>query len=134
MKYIIAFITGIIFVTSASAAPEDFIGTFKGTDKTTVTNCANYNGTTTNIWSVKYSDVKGTALEGTGSNAYGDFTISITVTDLNATGTIKGVNKWHQYWIGETKGSLDGDKYTATITGTVSTGCKFTSEIEATRN
>jgi len=136
MKYIIAFIVSVtIVIANAYAAPEDFIGTFKGTEKSTLTNCGAYNGTTTGSWSVKHSDLKGTSFVGTGSNKDGDFEVVGEISDATASGTSKGVNKWHQAWSGEFSATLDGDKYTATTTGSVpATGCKFTSEVEASRN
>ena len=99
MKYIIAFIVSIaMFATNAYAAPEEFVGIFKGTEKTTVTNCGAYNGVTTSSWSAKHSEIKGTTLQGTGSNDNGDFAITGEVTDNVVSGTIQGVNKWHQAW------------------------------------
>ena len=60
MKHLILITAGIfISTTAAYAAPEDFIGTFKGTDKSTLTNCGAYNGTGTSPWTVKYANLKG---------------------------------------------------------------------------
>ncbi len=51
MKYLVSMIASLFITTTAAyAAPEDFIGTFKGTEKITLTNCGAYNGTTTGSW------------------------------------------------------------------------------------
>lgn len=135
MKYLIPLIAGLaISVTSVYAAPEGFIGTFNGTEKSILTNCGAYNGTTTGSWSIKHSDLKGSAFIGSGSNKDGNFTIVGETSDASAFGTTKGVNKWGLAWSGEFNATIQGSKYIATITGTVpSTGCKFTSEFDATK-
>lgn len=135
MKFISIILINIAFVsTSAYAAPVDFIGAFKGTEKSTLINCGGYNGTTTGLWSANHSDLKNNKFIGTGSNNGGNFSIAADAVDNIASGTIKGVNKYGLAWKGEFKSTIDGDKYTSTATGNVSSGCKFTSEIEATKN
>ena len=124
----------VIVSTNAYAAPEDFKGKFKGTEKSTLTNCGAYNGTTTGAWSAIHSDLKDNRFIGTGSNKDGDFTVTAEAADNKATGTVKGVNKYGLAWKGEFKSTIEGNKYNSTTTGSVSSGCKFTSEIEATKN
>jgi hypothetical protein len=127
MKYIISCIASVtIIVANAYAAPEDFIWSFKGTEKSTLTNCGAYDGTTTGSWSVTNSDLKGTSFVGKGSNKDGDFTATGEISGATATGTTKGVNKWGQAWTGEFSAMLDGDKYSSISTGIVpASGCKF---------
>ena len=135
MKHLILIIAGIfISATTAYAAPEDFIGTFKGTDKSTLTNCGGYNGTGTSPWTVKYANLKGNQFVGSGSNNDGDFSVTGEASDTTAFGVVKGVNKYGLAWKGEFKASLENNKYTSTTIGSVSSGCKFTSEVEATKN
>ena len=135
MKHLILIIAGIfISATTAYAAPEDFIGTFKGTDKSMLTNCGSYNGTGTSPWTVKYASLKGNQFVGSGSNNDGDFSVTGEASDTTAFGVVKGVNKYGLAWKGEFKASLENNKYTSTTIGSVSSGCKFTSEVEATKN
>jgi len=135
MKYIISCIAGVIIViANAYAAPEDFIGSFKGTEKSTLTNCGTYDGTTTGSWSVIHSDLNGTSFAGKGSNKDGDFTATGEISGDTATGTTKGVNKWGQAWSGEFKATLDENIYKSTTTGSIpASGCKFVSEVEASQ-
>ena len=135
MKYLVSMIAGLFITTiTAYAAPEDFIGTFKGTEKNTLANCGAYNGITTGSWSVKHSDLKGNQFVGVGSNKDGDFTVTGVASDTAASGIVKGVNKYGLAWKAEFKATLEGNKYKSTTMGSVSSGCKFTSEIEATKN
>lgn len=135
MKYLFSMIAGLVITTTtAYAAPEDFIGTFKGTEKSTLSNCGAYNGTTTGSWSVKHSDLKDNKFIGTGSNKDGDFTVTGEASDTTVSGIVKGVNKYGLAWKADFKATIEGNKYTSTTTGSVSSGCKFTSEIEATKN
>ena len=135
MKYInTIFISIAIVSTNAYAAPEDFIGSFNGTEKSTLTNCGAYNGTTTGAWSVKHSDLNDNKFIGSGSNKDGDFTVAAEAADNTASGAVKGVNKYGLAWKGEFKATIEGNKYNSTSTGSVSSGCKFTSEIEAAKN
>ena len=122
MKYLVSMIAGL------------FIGTFKGTEKSTLTNCGAYNGITTGSWSVKHSDLKDNQFVGAGSNKDGDFTVTGEAFDAVASGIVKGVNKYGLAWKAEFKATLEGNKYKSTTMGSVSSGCKFTSEIEATKN
>lgn len=128
------FISIAIISTNAYAAPEDFIGSFKGTEKTTLTNCGAYNGTSTGAWFANHSDLKDNKYIGTGGNKDGDFTIAAEAADNTASGTVKGVNKYGLAWKGEFKAIIEGNKYKSTSSGSVSSGCKFTSEIEAAKN
>lgn len=135
MKYInTIFISIAIVSTNAYAAPENFIGAFKGTEKSTLTNCGAYNGKTIGAWSANHSDLKENKFIGTGSNKDGDFTLTAETADNTATGTVKGVNIYGLAWKGEFKSIIEGNKYKSTTTGSVSSGCRFTSEIEATKN
>ena len=135
MKYLVSMIAGLFITTiSVYAAPEDFIGTFKGTEKSTLTNCGAYNGITTGSWSVKHSDLKDNQFVGAGSNKDGDFTVTGEASDTAASGIVKGVNKYGLAWKAEFKATLEGNKYKSITMGSVSSGCKFTSEIEATKN
>lgn len=134
MKYIISMITGLVVNTTiAYAAPEDFIGTFKGTEKTTLTNCDVYNGTTTGLWLVNHSDLKDNEFVGAGSNKDGDFTVTGEASDTTAFGVVKGVNKYGLAWKAEFKATFESNKFTSTTMGSMSSGCKFTSEVEATK-
>lgn len=135
MKYLVSIIAGIFITTiTAYAAPEDFIGTFKGTEKSTLTNCGAYNGTTTGSWSVKHADLNDNQFVGAGSNKDGDFTVTGEASDTTASGIVKGINKYGLAWKAEFKATLAGNKYTSTTMGSVSSGCKFTSEVEAMKN
>ena len=135
MKYLVLMIAGLLMTTTTVyGAAEDFIGTFKGTEKSTLTNCGAYNGVTTGSWSVKHSDLKGNQFVGVGSNKDGDFTVTGEAAENAAFGVVKGVNKYGLAWKAEFKSSLEGNKYRSTTIGSVSSGCKFTSEIEATKN
>ena len=88
-----------------------------------------YNGTTTGAWSVKHSDLNDNKFIGSGSNKDGDFTVAAEAADNTASGAVKGVNKYGLAWKGEFKATIEGNKYNSTSTGSVSSGCKFTSEI-----
>ncbi|MBC7697136.1 MAG: hypothetical protein H7Z70_02080 [Bacteroidia bacterium] len=134
MKFLISMIAGLVVnATTAYAAPEDFIGTFKGTEKSTLTNCGAYNGTSTGSWFVKHSDLKDNQFVGAGSNKDGDFTVTGEASDTTAFGVAKGVNKYGLAWKAEFKATLESNKFTSTTMGSVSSGCKFTSEVEATK-
>lgn len=99
MKYIIScFASVIIFVANVYAAPADFIGSFEGTEKSTLTNCGTYDGTTKGSWLVTHSNLKGVSYVGKGSNKDGDFTATGEISGATATGTTKGVNKWGLEW------------------------------------
>lgn len=128
------FISFAIVSSVAYAAPADFIGTFKGIEKITLTNCGAYNGITSGPWSAKHSDLIDNKFIGEGSNKDGEFTVTADASDAAASGTIKGVNKYGLAWKGEFKATINGNKYNSTTSGSVSSGCKFTSEIEATKN
>jgi hypothetical protein len=128
------FICIAIASTNCYAAPEDFIGTFKGSETSTLTNCGGYNGTTTGSWLASHSDLKGNQFIGAGNNKDGEFTVTAEATDNTAIGTVKGVNKYGLAWKGEFKSTIEGSVYKSTTTGSVSSGCKFTSEITATKN
>ena len=135
MKSIISFIASFfIFIANVYSAPEDIIGTFKGTEQSTVTNCGAYDGTTSGSWSVTHTDLNGDSFVGKGTNKDGDFTAAGKISGSTVTGTSKGVNKWGIAWSSEFNASLDGGKYIANITGTTATGCKFNNKVEATRN
>lgn len=119
----------------AHAAPEDFAGTFKGSEKTEVSHCSisSYNGTTTGDWMATH-EVTGDRYSGKGSNAFGTFSMEGKVSGTRASGTVTGVNQWNQPWQGEFSASLDGSALNITWKGSVSgSGCKFISEIAAAR-
>lgn len=134
MRSIIAVIVStIILVTNAYSGSEDILGTFQGTEKRTVTNCGTYNGTTTGSWTVTHSDLQGSTIKASGTNYDGTFTAVLNISGDTISGPAKGVNKWGFAWSGEFDATVDGDNYVATTTGTGSTGCKFTSDTQATR-
>ena len=135
MKYINTVIISIVIVsTNSHAATEDFLGAFKGTEKNTLYNCGAYNGTTTGSWSASHSLLNDNKFIGAGSNKDGDFTVTAEAVDNTASGVVKGVNKYGLSWKGEFKSTIDGNKYNSITIGSVSSGCKFSSEIEAVKN
>ena len=126
----------LLLPTIVYASPGNMIGTFKGTSKTTVTECnnSNYNGVTSGKWKVTNTPLDGDSFEGRGSNENGDFTATGSVSGNQANGTTKGVNKWGQAWTGEFSGIIEGDKYTSTDKGHIpASGCRFVVEVEAQR-
>lgn len=124
-----------LFAAAAQAAPQDFMGSFQGNEKSTVTNCGSYNGTTTGPWSVTNSDLSGSSFVGKGHDPNGQFTAKGKVSGSTASGTLKGVNKWGQAWSGQFTATLDGDKYSANTSGSVpSTRCKFSTVVKAARH
>lgn len=125
----------LVVGAQAHAAPEDFAGTFKGSEKTEVTNCSvsSYNGTTTGDWTATH-DVKGDTYTGKGKNASGVFSVDGKVSGTKASGTVTGVNQWNQSWHGEFTASLEGGALKITTKGSVSgSGCKFISEVTASK-
>lgn len=135
MKYLAPFFAfAMAHVTVAYAAPKDFVGSFAGTEKTTVTYCGNYNGTTTGPWAVTNSHLNGKQFKGNGSDIDGRFTATGSISGNTASGTTKGVNKWGQPWSARFSATLDGNDYTVTTTGSVpASGCKFSSVAHASR-
>lgn len=133
-KAILLFLLSILLISKVYAAPEDFIGAFKGSEKITLTNCNAYNGVSTSLWYVNNSNLTSSSFKGEGHNDSGDFTASGEISDKNANGTIKGTNKYGHYWTGNFNATLDGKEYTSFTSGVIATsGCKFNSEIQATK-
>lgn len=133
--FIICIACATLFAAAAEAAPTDFMGSFKGTEQSTVTNCGSYNGTSSGPWSVTNSDLSGNSFVGKGRDPNGQFTANGTVSGSSASGTLKGVNKWGQAWGGRFTATVKGDKYTANTSGSVpSTGCRFSTVVKAARH
>jgi hypothetical protein len=121
---------------AAHAAPQDFIGNFKGDEKITISGCRGWNGTSTSPWSATITDLNGNAFQGNGTNQQGGFALAGTVTSPNAaSGTLKGINNWGRAWNGTFSATLDADKLMV-VTKTVvpSSGCSVDSTLEASRH
>lgn len=126
----------LVCVAPCHAAPEDFGGTFKGSETTEVRGCtiSSYDGTTTGAWTVT-QEVKGAAYTGKGSNATGEFTSEGKIAGDSASGTVTGVNKWNQQWQGEFTAKLEGNTLRITTKGSVGgSGCSFLSEVTASKS
>ena len=133
MKYLFSIV--VLLIPSVLLA-NPMVGTFKGTEKSTVTNCnySQYNGTTSGSWEVTNTLIEGDRFKGQGKNVSGSFSAEGSVSGNKATGTTKGTNKWGQAWTGEFAGTIDGDTYTSSGKGNVpASGCDFVVEVKATR-
>lgn len=119
---------------SAGVLGQDFIGSFKGTEKVVVSNCGSYDGTKTGPWEVTHSALDGTsyAIKGTATNS--SFTGTGKFDGNASTAATNGIDKQGSRWTAKTKSSLDGDKLFGSSTGQVNgTACTFTVESEAMR-
>lgn len=118
------------------AAPEDFAGTFKGTDKNEVSGCyvAGYNGKSSDPWSVTM-EFKDGEYKGKGTASSGDFMLEGKVKGQSVTGVYMGVNKANVHWNGEFTATLEGGTLKFLGKGSVGggSGCKFNSEVTATK-
>ena len=135
MKYLVLLSAcAFVHVTAAYGAPKDFMGSFAGPEKTTLTHCGSYNGTSTGPWAVTNANLNGNNFDGKGSDNDGRFTATGSISGNTASGTTKGVNKWGQAWSARFNATLDGDDYNVTTTGSVpATGCRFSSVVHASR-
>ncbi|MBC7756315.1 MAG: hypothetical protein H7Z20_06690 [Bdellovibrio sp.] len=123
------------YINQPLAAPEDFSGTFSGTDKGMVTNCTNtsFNGAFNSLWTVTH-EVKGNTYTGKGSNGDGNFTVEGEISDNTAKQTIKGVNKWGKSWSGESNLVIEKGELKVNTQGSLPMlGCDFTSEVVAVK-
>ena len=128
-------LTPFFFINQTVAAPEDFSGTFSGTDKGLVTNCTNtsFNGSFNSLWTVTH-EVKGNSYIGKGSNGDGSFAVEGEISDNTAKQKIKGVNKWGKAWSGESNLIIDNGKLVVSTQGSLPMlGCDFTSEVVAVK-
>ncbi|HSD59449.1 MAG TPA: hypothetical protein VLC55_01165 [Burkholderiales bacterium] len=127
----------LAFSAQPLAAPEDFAGTFKGTDQNEVHSCsiAGYNGASTDPWTVTH-EVSGAAYTGKGRNAHGEFTVEGKISGNTATGVYSGVNRLNVPWQGEFTATLEGDTLKFAGKGSVGggSGCKFLSEVTAKKS
>ncbi|MBC7944206.1 MAG: hypothetical protein H7X91_02835 [Burkholderiales bacterium] len=129
-------VAALLVAATAFAAQDDIIGTFKGSEKLTLTACSNstYDGISKSTWEATIQDLNGNSYKGKASNANGNFEIDGQITGSETSGTLKGVNKWGQAWTGEFKGTLEDNRYKSKATGSVpASGCQFVSEVEASK-
>ncbi len=128
-------LTPLFYINQSLAAPQDFAGTFNGTDKGLVTNCTNtsFNGSFNSVWTVTH-EVKGNSYIGKGSNGDGSFTVEGEISDNTARQTIKGVNKWGKAWSGESNLVIEKGELKVSTQGSLPMlGCDFTSEVVAVK-
>lgn len=127
---------GALLSSSLYAAPEDFIGNFNGTENVTTSECSNpaFNGTKTSFWSLRTGNLQGASYKGNGRNDNGDFAVEGEVSGNNASGKLKGTNRWGHAWTGEHTTTFEDGKLFSVATGHVpALKCRFRSEIEATK-
>lgn len=130
----IAFCGLAILALAAHAGPEDFVGTFKGDEKLTLTDCSNrlYNGTFSSTWQLTNQEVEGSSYKGIGHNSNGDFIVEAQIAGDQMSGIAKGTNKWGHAWSGEFSARLEQGRYVSVAIGSApASGCRFTSEVEA---
>jgi hypothetical protein len=116
---------------------EDFLASFRGLEKTSVSNCPDqkYNKTFTLQWNVTHTKALGDTFEGIGSNFNGGFKMSGKISGNKTTGSIEseGVNIWGYPWNGTFEGTLEGNKYILRTKGKYRPWCTFSSEVESTK-
>lgn len=138
MKLCATMLSGLLLIaTQALGAGEEFAGTFTGTDKNEVSGCyvAGYNGKSVDPWTVTL-ELRDGEYKGKGSASPGEFTLEGKIKGQSVTGVYMGVNKANVHWTGEFTATLEGDILKFVGKGSVGggSGCKFNSEVTATRS
>ncbi len=115
--------------------PEDYLGTFKGSEGVVIT-CQNsaWNNSENRSWTTTNSDVSGGKLKGETRTGGGRYYGEGTISGNTVTGTFKGKDGHGNACNGTFTDTLDGDQLSATITGSCpSVNCEFKGEVTAKR-
>lgn len=123
----------LVFQQAVAEGPEDFIGSFKGSEDVIVT-CSNaaWNKTETRGWTSVHKDLNGDSFKGLTRTGGGQYDVEGTINGNMATGTFKGKDGFGNPCTGEFTDMLNGDELTATINGKCPTvGCEFSGQVKA---
>ncbi len=114
---------------------EDFIGKFKGTEKSVIT-CENssWNKSESRNWQTTHSDLNDNTYKILTKVAGGTYKGEGTIAGGSATGTFKGKDGFGNSCSGEFTDTINGDELKATISGSCpSVKCDFTGDVTAKR-
>lgn len=129
----IAFVA-CLALSSTTVLAQDMMGRFKGTEKLVVSNCGQYDGTSTNDWWATHSDLKGSSYAIKGGTSNGNFSGQGELRDSGSATKVSGVDKFGSAWTATSTTTLDGDKFSVKTSGRVTgTSCTFTSDVQAVR-
>ncbi len=137
MKYITTIFLSVITLSfSAAAAADGYVGTFKGEENIVLSGCtkSSLNGASVGVWEVTHKASGESAYKGKGKTPSGNFKCKGKIDSNSASGSSSGTNQWGAAWNAKFTSELDGDNISLSSSGRIpSWGCKFTSEVKATR-
>ena len=125
----------LVFVSHQAVAqgPEDFIGSFKGSEDVVIT-CSNaaWNKTENRSWTSTHKDLNGDSFRGLTRTGGGQYDVKGTINGNIATGTFKGKDGFGNPCNGEFTDTLNGDELTVISNGKCPTvGCEFSGQVKA---
>ena len=125
----------LIPASISSAAPEDLMGTFKGTEILTISSKCNQIGVSNSPVILTYKELEGSSFKANGNKNDGSFTMEGEIDDDHITARLRGRNISGQIWEGTAIGELKGNELSYKVKGRILTPptCRFNADVKATK-